>query len=299
MQESASVSVQAPAASRPAADLSRRARALAAYVAAVTVLFGRPLFDLVALSLDNELHSHIPLIPLVSAYLLYTERPRRAAALGTSFGWAAVFVAAAAGAVVWTTWWGGSLSRIDTLALMTVAFLSLVAAGGFLFLGFVWMVSAAFPVGFLVFMIPMPDTMAGALEVASMKASADVAAFLLWASGTPFVRDDQVFALPGIVLRVAEECSGIRSSWVLFITSWLASHFFLKSRWRGLAAVLFVIPLGIVRNGFRILVIALMCVYIGPGMIDSVIHRHGGPLFFALSLGPLFLLLWWLRRLER
>jgi exosortase/archaeosortase family protein len=118
-------------------------------------------------------------------------------------------------------------------------------------------------------------------------------------SGTPFVREEQVFALPGIALRVAEECSGIRSSWVLFITSWLASHFFLKSPWRGLVAVLFVIPLGIVRNGFRILVIALLCVHVGPEMIDSVIHKHGGPLFFGLSLGPLFMLVWWLRRSER
>jgi hypothetical protein len=30
-------------------------------------------------------------------------------------------------------------------------------------------------------------------------------------------------------------------------------------------------------------------------MIDGIIHRRGGPLFFALSLVPLFLLLWWLR----
>jgi hypothetical protein len=33
-------------------------------------------------------------------------------------------------------------------------------------------------------------------------------------------------------------------------------------------------------------------------MIDSVIHRNGGPLFFVLSLVPLFLLLWFLRRQE-
>jgi len=54
-----------------------------------------------------------------------------------------------------------------------------------------------------------------------------------------------------------------------------------------------------VRNGFRILVIGLLCVHVGPHMIDSVIHRRGGPLFFVLSLGPLFLFLVWLRRQER
>jgi len=47
-----------------------------------------------------------------------------------------------------------------------------------------------------------------------------------------------------------------------------------------------------------VLVIGMLCVRIGPAMIHSVIHRRGGPLFFALSLIPLFLLIWWLRRGE-
>ena len=84
-----------------------------------------------------------------------------------------------------------------------------------------------------------------------------------------------------------------------FITSLVASHLFLESRWRRLLLVAFVIPLAIVRNGFRIMVIALLCVRVGPHMIDSIVHRRGGPLFFALSLIPLFLLMAWLRRGER
>jgi exosortase/archaeosortase family protein len=63
--------------------------------------------------------------------------------------------------------------------------------------------------------------------------------------------------------------------------------------------VAFVIPLGILRNGFRILVIGLLGVYVGPYMVDSPIHHHGGPLFFALSLIPLFILLWWLWHQEQ
>ena len=43
------------------------------------------------------------------------------------------------------------------------------------------------------------------------------------------MRHGTVFELPGIVLQVAQECSGIRSSWVLLITSLLASHLFLKN----------------------------------------------------------------------
>jgi len=98
---------------------------------------------------------------------------------------------------------------------------------------------------------------------------------------------------------VGQACSGIHSSWVLFITSLLASHLLLRTRWRRIALVAFVIPLGIVRNGFRILVIGLLCVHVGPHMVDSIIHRRGGPLFFALSLVPLTLLAWWFRRQEQ
>jgi exosortase/archaeosortase family protein len=118
-------------------------------------------------------------------------------------------------------------------------------------------------------------------------------------AGTPLVRQGTIFELPGIVLEVAQECSGIRSSWVLFITSVLAANLFLESPWRRFVLVAFVVPLGILRNGFRVFVIGMLCVHIGPHMVDSVIHRQGGPFFFALSLVPLFFLLWWLRRGER
>jgi exosortase/archaeosortase family protein len=73
---------------------------------------------------------------------------------------------------------------------------------------------------------------------------------------------------------------------------------FLHRPWARIILVVFVVPLAIVRNGFRILVIGLLCVHVGPHMIDSIIHRRGGPLFFALSLVPLVALLWWLRRVE-
>jgi len=62
--------------------------------------------------------------------------------------------------------------------------------------------------------------------------------------------------------------------------------------------VVAVIPLGLLRNGFRILVISLLCVHIGPEMINSLIHRRGGPIFFVASLIPLFVVLWWLRHGE-
>lgn len=261
--------------------------------------FGRPLLALIKYAAGSELYSYIILIPFVSAYLLYLRRDQLPKKHSTDLLLTLVSLAAGIGLFVCTQSVeiaAGAPAVNTRIALLTSSFLCCLAAGGFLFLGRQWMRVATFPLAYLIFMVPMPDAMAGALETASKYASAEVANLFFYLSGTPFLREGLIFQLPTIAIQVAQECSGIRSSWVLFITSILAANLFLKTPWRRLALVAFVIPLAILRNGFRILVIGLLCVNVGPQMIHSLIHRRGGPLFFVLSLIPLFLLLWWLRK---
>lgn len=272
---------------------------MAAYFVLLTLGFGLPLVRLLAYAYRSDLHSHALLVPLVSAYLLYTSRSSRGAAKSRSATGSAALAAVGIAALAAAFAWRGSVSVNDGHALMALAYVSLLAAGGFFFMGKRWMAESALPFGFLIFMVPLPDAAVAWLENASALASAEAATMYFNLAGTPLVRQGTIFELPGIVLEVAQECSGIRSSWVLFITSILASHLFLRSPWRRTVLVMFVIPLGILRNGFRVFVIGMLCVHVGPHMIDSIIHRQGGPFFFALSLVPLFLLLWWLRRGER
>jgi exosortase C (VPDSG-CTERM-specific) len=272
--------------------------ASAAWLGLATLAFGQPLTTLILRAADSELLSYIALVPFITGWLFYIRRRRLPTTYRTSIPWAAALCILACAAVGGSIGSRAILSANDSLGLMILGYIGVIAAGGFLFLGSAWMAAAAFPVAFLIFLVPPPDAAVSWLETASVRGSADVAAWFFRMTGTPFLRDGVVFALPGIVLQVAQECSGIRSSWVLFITSLLASHMLLESPWRRMVLVSFVIPLAIVRNGFRILIIGLLCVHVGPHMIDSVIHRRGGPLFFALSLVPLFLLLSWLRNRE-
>lgn len=270
-----------------------------AFAVALSVAFAKVLFSLALHGAANDLHSHTVLIPLISAYLIYIHRRELPRDYGSSPGLAAVGVLVGGAALAALFVLGrDSISHNDQLALTVFSLIAFSIAGGFAFLGRQWMKSAIFPVLFLLFMIPLPDRVVHFLEIASAFASAEVAAVLFAISGVPVLRDGLVFELPGIVLEVAQECSGIRSSWVLFITSILASRLFLVSPWRRLLLVFFVIPLGLLRNGVRILVIGLLCVHIGPEMIHSIIHKRGGPLFFALSLIPLCALLFWLRSRE-
>jgi exosortase C (VPDSG-CTERM-specific) len=273
----------------------------ACFTIVLLAAFAQPLLALINYAARSELHSYILLVPFVSAYLLYLRRDQLPKKYVIDFPLAIVSLASGLGVLVFTYWLGfagRAQAENERLVLLTLSFLCCLAAGGFFFFGRGWMRAAAFPLADLIFMVPMPDAMAEALETASKSASAEVANVLFHLSGTPFLRAGAIFQLPNITIEVAQECSGIRSSWVLFITSILAANLFLKTRWRRFALVAFVIPLGILRNGFRILVIGLLCVNVGPQMIHSMIHRRGGPVFFMLSLVPFLLVLWWLRKGE-
>jgi exosortase C (VPDSG-CTERM-specific) len=261
--------------------------------------FAQPLLMLIRYAAGSQLYSYILLVPFISAYLLYLRRDQLPKNYGIDLPLAIVSLAGGLGVLVFTYWLDFAKrapADNDRLALLTLSFLCCLAAGGFFFFGRGWMRAVAFPLAYLIFMVPMPDAMAEAIETALISASAEVANLLFHISGTPFLRAGLIFQLPNITIEVAQECSGIRSSWVLFMTSILAANLFLKTRRRRFALVAFVIPLGILRNGFRILVIGLLCVNAGPQMIHSLIHRRGGPVFFVLSLIPFFLVLWLLRK---
>jgi exosortase C (VPDSG-CTERM-specific) len=263
------------------------------------VVFARPLLTLTRYVAVSQLHSYILLVPFVSAYLLYIRRDQLPKNYSTDLLLGSLFLAVGLGLFAFTSWLGfagQALAINGRVVLLTLSFLCCLAAGGFFFFGREWILAAAFPLAYLIFIVPMPDAMADVLEMASKSAAAEVANVLFQLSGTPFLRAGPVFQLPNITIEVAQECSGIRSSWVLFMTSILAANLFLKTPWRRFALVALVIPLGILRNGFRIMVIGLLCVDVGPQMIHSLIHRRGGPLFFVLSLIPFLLVLWWLRR---
>jgi exosortase C (VPDSG-CTERM-specific) len=271
----------------------------ACFAIVLVAAFAQPLLMLIRYAAGSQLYSYILLVPFISAYLLYLRRDQLPKNYGIDLPLAIVSLAGGLGVLVFTYWLDFAKrapADNDRLALLTLSFLCCLAAGGFFFFGRGWMRAVAFPLAYLIFMVPMPDAMAEAIETALISASAEVANLLFHISGTPFLRAGLIFQLPNITIEVAQECSGIRSSWVLFMTSILAANLFLKTRRRRFALVAFVIPLGILRNGFRILVIGLLCVNAGPQMIHSLIHRRGGPVFFVLSLIPFFLVLWLLRK---
>jgi exosortase C (VPDSG-CTERM-specific) len=265
------------------------------------VLFSIPLWDLIRLCLSDDLYSYIPLIPIVCAFLIWIDRRTlpnevvpspRAALLPFSCG----LLVLGGYALARTSGWKPEMS--DYLAIMVLALILFLVAECLLVLGSAYLRAAWFPALFMVFAIPMPSGLREGIESFLQHKSADAADMFFSLSGMPVFRQDLVFQLPGFTFQVAPECSGIHSTWVLFILSFLAAFLFLRTPWRRAALVLAVLPLALLRNGFRIWVVGELCVHISPDMINSYIHRHGGPIFFVLSLVPFGLFLAVLQKTE-
>jgi exosortase C (VPDSG-CTERM-specific) len=272
------------------------ARFLLALIALVAC-FGRPLYELVRFSIHSDLYSHIGLVPFISLYLVWLNR--RTLSFHSAPGHRLAVILLIAGTLSLASYWTviltqPALALEDSLALTTLSFLLFFGGLCSLFLGKSTVRVLAFPLAFLIFMVPFPSAVRAMLETFLQHGSAAVAYALFRLFGTTVFFDDLIFRLPGINLEVAPECSGIHSSLALFITSVLAGRFFLRTPWKSGVLTLAVIPLAILRNGFRIFTIGELCVQISPDMINSYIHRHGGPLFFILSLLPFLILLWFL-----
>ncbi len=264
--------------------------------------FASPLYALAKFALHSALYSHILLVPFISLYLVWIKRADLPRDSRRSFGAAAFLLIG--GLSVLAGYWsaahqGWKPATADYLAAMMLSFLFMLAAGAFALLGTATMRAITFPAVFLVFAVPFPDVLRQGIESLLQHGSAEAAFGLFRLSGMPVFQQGTAFQLPGFSMEVAPECSGIHSSLVLFITSLLAGHLLLRAGWSRALLVLAVIPLAVLRNGFRIFTLGQLCVRLNPNWINSDLHHRGGPVFFAVFLVPFFLLLWLLRRLEQ
>lgn len=265
----------------------------------VGIIYYAPLYDLLILSLyKSELYSHIVIIPLVSAYFIYIKRKEIFS--GEGYSYIAGIVIIILGSLLYL----GGLTQTDTLNqndyLSFLIFSAVITWFGVVifFYGVKTFKNARFPLLFLIFLIPIPSMVIEHFIDVLQYCSTEVANVLFKLSGVPFLRNEFTFQLPGIAIEVAKECSGIRSSISLFITSIIAGQLFLDTGWRKVALTLAIFPITIFKNGLRIVTLAILGSYVDPGILDTDVHKKGGIPFFFLSLMVLGVILWFLRRSE-
>jgi exosortase len=159
---------------------------------------------------------------------------------------------------------------------------------------------AVFPLMFLAFLIPVPTFILDPFVSLLQAASADSSDLVFRLTGVPFHREGMIFALPNVTIEVAKQCSGIRSSIALVITSVVAGKLFLNRTWPKIALVLAVFPVTVFKNSLRIVTLSLLGAYVDPAFLTGHwLHRSGGIPFFVAGLVLLAPVLLGLRKIER
>lgn len=273
-----------------------------AYVLIVIVgalIYYPALERLAALSLNNQLYSHMPLIPIVSLYFLITER-KRIFSDGATRALPAVVLAA-----IGLAFYGAGfmyrpgLPENDFLALC-IAGLVLWLIGGFIAaFGTAAFRRGIFPLLFMAFLIPIPtfilDPVVETLQVWSANAVEPIFKLI----GLPYFRDGLVYEVPGgVAVKVAKECSGIRSTIALVITAVVAGHMFLRSNWRRVLLVLCVFPVTVFKNALRITSLTTLAAELDKSWLDSWLHHSGGVVYLLIAFSILGPILWLLRKTE-
>ena len=159
--------------------------------------------------------------------------------------------------------------------------------------------AAAFPLLFLLLVVPLPEAVLEKTIYLLQQGSTEIAYLLFKLVQVPVFRQGFVLSLPSVSIEVAKECSGIRSSMALFITCLLAVHLFLHTHWKMAFFVLLALPLAIIKNGIRITTLTLLAIYVDPSFLTGNLHHDGGVVFFLLTLAILAPVLLLLQKSER
>jgi exosortase len=154
----------------------------------------------------------------------------------------------------------------------------------------------AFPIGFLVFMAPLPDGVLPALSLPLQRLAAVVSEHGLRLLGVPVTREDLFLVLPSVTLHVTEACNGLRFLFAMIV---IATAFAgtTQRRLRG-AAVLVVaaIVLAIVANLGRVMGTGVMAELWGARAAMGVPHLVWGKVVYGLALVPFVGLVLFMRR---
>jgi|SRR5690348_142204 len=284
---------------RSAANLVRRHHVcFGGFLFATVVLAWRFLTALALYAIGNDSASHILLIPFIAIFLVFVGRQSIfGKQLGWSFGWGSVAVSVGLLALFnfdYRSPAAGSWS----FSAAGVALVAIWVAGFGMCYGWRAAQSAQFSLWFLLLLVPWPDLLLSRVVHLLQSGSTDIAYLLFRVAGVPVLRSGFVLSLPSVTIRVAEECSSIRSSIALFITCLLIAHLYLRKAWTTWIFLAVAIAFSVVKNGIRIATLTLLSVYVDPSFLRGSLHRDGGILFFLLALVMLWPALLLLQRSE-
>ncbi len=260
-------------------------------IALSLAIWFRPLISSFALAYHNSEYTHILLIIPVSLTLIFLDwrTPQESSRLGLILG---TLLMALAVTVAVGVQRGIVVLPDERLSLNMVALVLWWIGSFILCFGSSAFKGAVFPLCFLFWLVPLPQVMLDPIVRLLQEGSAASADLIFTIAGVPVVREGTIITLPGLVVEVARECSSIRSSLMLVVTTMVLAQMLLRSPWRKALVIAVAIPLSVVKNGLRIFVLGMLGTRVDPSYLTGRLHHEGGIIYFLIALAAIFLCLW-------
>jgi exosortase len=246
------------------------------------LLYWPILRDLVAQWWDDANYNHGFLIPVFSGFLVWRERGRLAAIplAPTSFGLAVLL-----GGIALLL-----LGDIGAENFLMRSSLIVILAGLVLFMAGRGILRAVlFPLGYLLFMIPLPGILFYAITFPLQRIAAEQAAWALDLLGVPVLLDGNIIHLSQISLGVTEACSGIRSLISLLAGAAAWAYLMLPAGWLSVLFVATAIPITIVANSARVVATGLIGQWFGVEYASGFFHEFAGWVVYIFAFACLIL----------
>jgi len=246
-------------------------------VAGGFVLLYRHVFAKLAFDWWNDgNYSHGFFIIPIAAYLAWERRdrffaaPNRPAAIGLIVILGSIVVLA-----------GGVLGA--ELFLTRISLLGAAVGIALFFFGWARLRVLAFPLAFLLLMIPVPTIVFNQIAFPLQLLASRFGEATLGAVDIPVLREGNVLILANTTLEVAEACSGIRSL-ISLLTLGIVFGYFADSRgWVRTLIALSSVPVAIITNGARVAGTGIAAHFIGPEAAEGFFHEFSGWIIFIAA----------------
>jgi exosortase len=261
----------------------RKVAAIAAVGVSIAALYTPTLTSLARQWASDDDFSHGFFVIPLAAYFIWERRApfSSAPAKPSHFGLLltvlslGLFIAGRFGAELY-------LTRVSLLG---------VIAGTVLFLGG-WrrLRIVAFPLAFLLLMIPLPSIIFNQITFPLQGIASRAGEVVIAAAGVPVLREGNILHVPGRALEVAEACSGIRSLMSLLMLAIVLGYFTERRTGARVVIALAAIPIAIIANAARVAGTGLAAYWISPAVAEGFFHTFSGWMVFVVALAGLLVL---------
>jgi exosortase len=237
-------------------------------------------------------NSHAVLVPLVSLYFIWEKRNEMGniAITGSNAG----LLLLACCLLFYLVSFIGGIAFFCRL--MLVASLIAIVWSS---LGTAMLRLLAFPLGFLFFMIPVPDTLLNLVSFPLQLLATKISADLIGYCSIPVYREGNMLFFLNTQLEVAEACSGIRSIMSLTMISAIFAYISPGATWQRVTIVLAAIPIAFIANILRVTGTGILAHFYGDKVARGFLHDFSGLVVFLFGLSMLFALYALLKRIGK